>query len=230
MRWTKIYIQFAGGFLLAAALERFLVAAQTDTVLSLSEPMLDIPIHDAVMIVGILELGVALVCLLGKRTGVQIGWLLWLMTNYFVYWTCLLVCHRYSQMTAIGSLTDPLRLAHGPAGLAVTFIPAFLFLGACLVLALPWMQSKVRLQKERNAGSLKMSCPACGLRIQFPIGRLGQKLPCPQCKNAIKLRKPENLKMSCFFCHEHIEFPSHAIGEKMPCPHCKMDITLKEPE
>ena len=230
MSWTKIYIQSAGGILLAAALERFLVAAQPDTILSLSEPVLGIPIRDAVMIVGVFELGVALVCLLGKRTGVQIGWLLWLMTNYFVYWIGLLVCHRYSQMTAIGSLTDPLRLAHGPAGLAVTFIPAFLFLGACLVLALPWMQSKVRLQKERNAGSLKMSCPACGLRIQFPIGRLGQKLPCPQCKNAIKLRKPENLKMSCFFCHEHIEFPSHAIGEKMPCPHCKMDITLKEPE
>lgn len=64
--------------------------------------------------------------------------------------------------------------------------------------------------------------------LKFLIQNLGQKVPCPHCRNAVTLRKSENLKISCYFCKEHIEFPAHALGQKISCPHCKMDITLKE--
>src|ERR1039457_245537 len=75
---------------------------------------------------------------------------------------------------------------------------------------------------------LKISCPACGVDIRFDDRNLGRKIPCPHCKHAFSLRRPENLKRSCFFCRGHIEFPAHVIGTKMACPHCKMDIALKE--
>ena len=116
MKWIRIFIFSAGVILLAAALNRFLIAAGDAQVLPLPDPMLGIPLRDAVIAVGAFELVVALICLFGRRVGFQIGWLAWLGTNYVVFWTGLLAMHCHPQATCIGSLTDPLWLHHGTAG------------------------------------------------------------------------------------------------------------------
>ena len=76
--WIQYFILSAGVILLAAALTRFLIAAGNAQVLSLPDPMLGIPLRYAVLLVGGFELAVALICLFGKRLGLQIGWLAWL--------------------------------------------------------------------------------------------------------------------------------------------------------
>jgi len=43
-----------------------------------------IPLRYAVLLVGGFELAVALICLFGRRLGLQIGWLAWMATNYAV--------------------------------------------------------------------------------------------------------------------------------------------------
>lgn len=225
MKGIKLFIYSAGAILLAAALERFLVAAGQLPVLALPEPVLSIPLRYAVLLVGGFELVVALICLFGRQTGLQLGWLSWMATNYAVYRIGLLTMGIHQQGTCIGSLTDPLRLARGTIGFTIGLVPVYLLLGSYAALFWFWRQNR----KARAAKFLKMSCPACGVHLRFDERNLGQKIPCPHCQKAITLRKPDLLKMACFFCKEHIEFPSHAIGEKMPCPHCNMDITLKEP-
>ena len=224
-KWIKTFILSAGGILMAAAVERFLVVAGNAQVLDLPEPVMGIPLRYSVLLVGALELAVALICLFGRQTGLQLGWLAWLATNYFVYRIGLLAMGYHWQGTCIGSLTDPLHLARGTVGMIVSFLPVYLLLGSYAALGQLWWAGR----RAKAAKFLKMSCPACGVHIRFDERNLGQKIPCPHCQKAITLRKPDLLKMSCFFCKEHIEFPSHAIGEKMSCPHCKMDITLKEP-
>ena len=129
----------------------------------------------------------------------------------------------HQQGTCIGSLTDPLHLSGGTAGVIISFLPVYLLLGSYMALLWLWLESR----KAKAAKFLKMSCPACGVHIRFDERNLGRKIACPHCQAAIALHRPGNLKMACYFCKEHIEFPSHAIGEKMPCPHCNMDITLK---
>lgn len=225
MKGIKFFIYSAGTILLAASLERFLVAAGHGQVLALPEPVMGIPLRYAVMIIGGMELVVALICLFGWRMSLQLGWLAWLATNYFVYWIGLLMMHLHSQTTCIGNLTDPLHLSRGMSGAILSFPPVYLLLGSCL--AMVWLWSAGR--RAAMARFLKMSCPACGIHIRFDDRNLGQKIPCPHCQKPLILRQPDaKIKTSCFFCQEHIEFPAHAIGEKMPCPHCKMDITLKE--
>jgi hypothetical protein len=73
---------------------------------------------------------------------------------------------------------------------------------------------------------LKIPCPACGGRIEFPTNIFGEQISCPHCQDSITLQKPVNLKMSCGSCQGHIEFPDYAIRQKIPCPHCQIDITL----
>src|ERR1043166_9400695 len=86
MKSIKPFIFLAGGILLTAALTRFLIAFGNAQVMSVPEPLLGIPLRYAVLLVGGFELAVALICLFGKRTGLQLGWLAWLGTNYVVVW------------------------------------------------------------------------------------------------------------------------------------------------
>lgn len=225
MKPIRFFIYTASGILLVAALERFLIAAGDAPALALPEPVLGIPLRYAVLLVGGLELTVVLVCLFGRQTGLQLGWLAWLATNYAVYRIGLMIVGAHHQATCIGSLTDPLHLTQGTVGIVIGLLPIFMLFGSYAAICWLWLATR----RMKAAKFVKMSCPACGTHIRFDDRNLGQKIPCPHCQKAITLRKPNLLKMSCFFCKEHIEFPTHAIGEKMPCPHCKMDITLKEP-
>jgi hypothetical protein len=194
-------------------------------VLAMPEPLLGLSIRYAVLLVGGVELVVALICLFGRRRGLQLGWLVWAAVNYLVYWIAIFMMRRHPQTTCIGSLTDPLQLSRGTPGIIIGLLPFYLLLGSCVAIIWLWWASR----RVKAAKSHKMSCPACGVHIRFDDRNLGQKISCPQCRAAITLRKPDLLKMVCFFCQGHIEYPSHAIGEKMACPHCKMDIRLKEP-
>jgi hypothetical protein len=230
MKGTKLFIYSAGGILLAAVLERFFVAAGHAQFLSLPEPVLGIPLRYAALLVGGFELVVAMICLFGRRSGLQLGWLAWLATNCVVYRIGLLTMHCSPQATCIGSLTDPLHFSHGITGIIISLLPVYLLLGSFAGILWLWFGERIlgRCRKEKQE-SIKMSCPACGVHIRFACHSLGRNISCPQCQKNITLRKPDFLKMACFFCQEHIQFPTHAIGEKIPCPHCKMDITLKEP-
>ena len=224
MKWTKLFIYSAGGILLAASLMRFITAAGADPALSLPEPMLGSVVRYAVLAVGILELIAALLCLFGRQTSLQLGWVAWLATDYVVYSVGLVLMHCHSRATCIGSLTDPLNLARGATGFIIGSLPLYLFFGSYAAMLWQWQAAR----QAKAVKFRKMSCSSCGVHIRFDERNVGQKIPCPHCQTAITLRNPHLLRMACFFCKEHIEFPAHAIGEKMPCPHCNMDITLKE--
>ncbi len=183
------------------------------------------PIRYAVLAVGAIEAGVALVCLFGRQIAFQVGWLSWLSINFLCYRVLLLFVHAHPQATCIGSLTDPLHLARGMPGLIVTGTVLYLLLGSCIAsVHLLWLEDQMPPAETR-----KMACPECGIHIRFALQNLGQRILCPHCRIMITLREPDLLKMVCLYCQQHVEFPSHAIGQRIPCPHCKRDITLKEP-
>ena len=230
MKWIQIFIRSAGVILMVAALERFLIAVGAAQVLAVPEPMLGLPLRYAVLLVGGFELAAAVICLFGTRVGLQLGGLAWLATNYFVIQFGLIWMGAHPQGTAIGSLTDPLHLSRGLTGIVVQILPAYLLAGSGSALVWLWLGDRATDARQREAGFSKMSCPSCGTHIKFSLVNLGQDMPCPQCRSAITLRKPdEDLKMICRLCGGHIEFPSHSLGRKTTCPHCQKSITLLKP-
>ena len=241
MKAIRIFILTAGIILLAAALNRFLIAASHAQVLLLPDPMLGIPLRDALVAVGAFELVVALICLFGRRVGLQIGWLAWFGTNYAVFWIGLLAMHCHPQGACIGSLTDPLQLNHGTTGYVFQFLPFGLLLGSYVAAVSLWFSAEARrarlagkrqvaARRDAAAGIMKMSCPACGGHVKFAAQNIGQRIPCPHCKAAIMLRQlGEYLKMNCVLCGGHVEFPANAIGQQIACPHCSKRIMLLNP-
>jgi hypothetical protein len=221
-KWINWFLLSAGLILLAAALNRFLIASGNARELLLPEPVLSIPLRYGILLVGGLELAVGLICLFGKRPGLQLGWLIWLGFNFIVYRAALFYLHCNAQTSCLGDPTDPLHLSRTLLAPILPFLPFYLLVGSSAAAVCLWCRG-------RQSNYLKMSCPGCGVHIKFLGKRIGEKTACPGCRTAITLRRSENLKMSCFFCQGHIEFPAHAIGNKLQCPHCKKDITLKEP-
>jgi hypothetical protein len=243
MRRIRFFILSAGGILLAAALLRFVIATGSAQALDLPEPLLGIPIRYAVLLVGGIELAMALICLFGKNSKFQTVCLAWLTTNFFVYLIGLLIMQCRPETSCIGSLTDPLQLSMGISRMVMIFMPLYLLLGSYWAATQIWLG---RLEKgyaglpvnlPGQAGrsqkaiirSLKISCPDCGGHIEFPTNIFGQRLPCPHCKSIIVLQKPKMLKISCASCDGHIEFPDYALGQVIACPHCANLTTLQKP-
>ncbi|HEX5398612.1 MAG TPA: hypothetical protein VFY06_06130 [Verrucomicrobiae bacterium] len=136
MKWTRCFIYSAGAILLAGALARFLIFGNHDVpALSLPDPVVGIPLHYAVLIVGLFELVVAVICLFGRRIWLQVGAMGVLATGYVLFWTGLHAKQCQLQGTCLGSLTDPLRLTHGPVEFVTAYLPLYLVVGSYAALA-----------------------------------------------------------------------------------------------
>jgi hypothetical protein len=194
------------------------------------DPISGIPLRYLFWILGAIAALIAFLCLFSERPARLIPWVAWLATNFLIYRIGLYVEGCHSLTGFLASATYTFGIPAKAASLLVDAAFGYLFIGSCAALLLHWRQSSNNplLQQSINP-SLKLSCPACGVHIEFATEDLGQKIPCPHCRATVTLRKADLLKTVCFFCKGHIEFPPHAIGEKIHCPHCKMDITLKEP-
>lgn len=228
--WVTLFTRLAGALLLALALVNLIDAGTNGQSLSVLDPLLGLPLRYAMLTVGGLELLVALVCLFGKRTGLQTTLAAWTVTNFAVYLVGLRWQGCHTQWGCLGNPLDRLRLFSGAADYGMYCIFTCLLVGSYATVVWLWLGEPVLVRnRKEKIESIKMSCPSCGIHIRFAMQNIGQITTCPKCRTTITLRQPTLLKMACFFCQEHIMFPSHAIGEKMPCPHCKMDITLKEP-
>ena len=219
-QFTLICQVVSASLLAAMALMLLIACLGNRTVLEPLDPVTMISMRLLLPVAAVQMLAVATFYLFGQNRNLKPLFLTWMGMNLLAFQTVIFLQTKQVNMSAYFGI---LQLSFHVPGYAVDWVVK----GVTALLIVGGVSSWLSTWAE-NDGRTKMSCPVCGLRIQFPIERLGQTMPCPQCKIAIKLRKPENLKMSCFFCQGHIAFPAHALGEKIRCPHCKMDITLKE--
>lgn len=215
---VEIFQSLAGIILSATGLLEVVGGLSSNQMLDMADPVFGESIRTLMLLAGGASLIVGYACLFKKGNPLSRMLACWLAINMLLYRSMLwkIGWHDFS-----GFMVAPINLLPGETDVFLCISNGVVFLGAGLSL---WTSRKARMA----ASFVKMSCPGCGVHIRFPIQNLGQTMPCPQCKTAIKLRKPENLKMACYFCREHIEFPAHALGEKIKCPHCRSDITLKE--
>lgn len=181
---TQFFLWSAGALLLAAALERFLLATGSSQILALPDAVLGIPVRTALLLVGALELLVALVCLLGKSPGTPATLLTWLLLSGAAYRVGLVYLGCSVRCTCLGRFADPLRLAGGGLADLVAVLPGFLLAGAGGVLVLT-----LRRQQTQDRTFLKVACPGCGGHIQFPAAGVDLKITCPHCGGGIRPQK-----------------------------------------
>ncbi len=232
-----VFLRSAAGLILAAALERlsclFHGTLASRMLLAGRDGFFGFQVRDELWVLAVMELAVGLALFCIKDVVFRLWLLAWAITNYFVIRGALSFEGVELATSFIGSLSDPFHLSRGWSGRAVWLIPYYLLAGAYLSLA--WRGWRAFQESRRNRARLqtgkggfwKISCPACGGRVQFPLTSEGWDIPCPHCTQPMKLRREEELKASCYFCQGHIQFPVHALGRRIACPHCRGEITLR---
>ena len=183
-KWIRGFVLSAGMLLLAAGLERFITAGCDSQVLTMTDPLPEIPVRYAVLCVGGVEVLVGLFCLFGRLVGIQALLLAWLMTNWALYQAGLLFVGNNVRNTCLGALTDPLRLPHSVAASLGGWLPFYLLAGAYAVLVVTWIRHRIR----RRQGYLKVACPGCGGHVELPSRGMGLEINCPHCGGAIGLQ------------------------------------------
>lgn len=212
----------AGVLLLAGALALFVANLSGAGQVQLYDPVFSISMKSLFWIAGAISLAVAMICLFGKALWLKTMFILWLALNGLVYGIGCLWNGNHGSSSAY--LTGPAQT------FGVTPDTAYWMLEVALLYLLAGSLTSLLWLWWSGKNCLKMVCAHCGGRIQFSVRQIGQQIPCPHCRVAITLRKPdENLKMTCVLCGGHVEFPAHALGQKIPCPHCAKTITLLQP-
>jgi len=192
-KWIKIFIGSSGGILLAAAFIRLVIAAGNNQVLLLPEPLLCIPLWSAVLIVGGIELTIAIICLLGKQAGFQAALLAWLGTIYGLFWITIFWKHYQLQGTCLGSLTDPFHLAHGITGVITGIMPpCYLLLGSYPTAIWLWLNRPKIISRNLpiiQPIAVKFCCtnPACRQHLMVDESRFGRQIQCPACGTILQI-------------------------------------------
>jgi len=141
-RIIRLFIYSAGVLLLATAVAKLVSASGSAHVLQNSDPIFSISFRDVFRIVGTLELIVAIVCLLGRRMGLQIGLVACLSTNFVLYRFFLFWIGWHKPCPCLGNLTDALHIPPQIADMTMKIILAYLLIGSYATLFWLWRQRK----------------------------------------------------------------------------------------
>jgi DNA-directed RNA polymerase subunit RPC12/RpoP len=241
---TDLFQTSAGALLLAMASALFLINITSPVdLITPHDPILGLSTKILFWTVGGIAFSIALDCLFGNRLFRPMLLLAWLVTSFLVYRIGLVSLGSHGLTGFLNGFSDAFGIPAKIASGLVQTIWGYLFAGSyCAVWCLARQRklaanrlptesklSPIQRSNDTIVRTLKISCTACGGRIEFPTNAFGEKISCPHCHASITLQKPKNVKMVCPSCDGHIEFPDYAVGQRVACPHCKIGIILKEP-
>jgi hypothetical protein len=140
--FKKAFIFSAGLLLLVTAMAKFISASGSAKILITIDPIFAISFRYVLVLVGICELVIVIVCFFGKRLGLQAGLVAWLATSFLAYRFCLVWLGYHKPCSCLGNLTDALSIPPQIADNAMKFILAYLLIGSYASLFWLWKQGR----------------------------------------------------------------------------------------
>jgi hypothetical protein len=141
-RITRSFILSGGTLLLGTSVAKFLSICGSARILQNPDPILIIPFRYVFLTAGLLELFVAIICIFGKRVGLQISLVAWLATIIFIYRVGLLLVNYHKPCACLGNLTDALNISPQTADTAMKIILAYLLIGSYAALFSLWNENR----------------------------------------------------------------------------------------
>lgn len=187
----RLFIYSAGALLLAAALGMFISIWAGTGLIHPHDPLFGMTMPKFFCIVGGLELLIALICLFGKQSSLQVVLVLWLAMSFTVYETGLWAMGVSGGFRGyFGDVSAAFGISGSTADMMPKVLVVYLFTGSLLSLLWPWIRKESGEPQRNTDGYLKTSCPACDGHIAFPAHAIGEKIPCPHCAKMITLLNP----------------------------------------
>ena len=108
------------------------------TILQTRDPLTGLQFQNLFRVVGGIEVIVAFVCIVSKRTWLPSGLVAWLATSFLAYRIGLLAVGYHRPCSCMGNLTDALQIPPQTADTAMKIILAYLLIGSYGILFHQW--------------------------------------------------------------------------------------------
>lgn len=131
--------------LLLTGLAKLLSSLGTAGILELPDPILTITFRHLFVIVGIIEIIVALLCLFSQKTGLWAALVAWLASGFAAYRFGLSWIGYRGACPCLGTLTSSLHISPQIADIAMKIILVFLLIASYATLIALWRQKRTSI-------------------------------------------------------------------------------------
>ena len=136
-RW---FILTSGAILAITGIAKVWSAFGSSKFLAVIDPIFGVTFGKLMLVVGVAELVIALVCFLSKRQTLALGLVAWMSTNFVVYRLGLWWMDWHRPCNCLGNLTDALHISPQSADNIMKVLLAYLLIGSYGLLI--WHQRK----------------------------------------------------------------------------------------
>lgn len=141
---------FAGVCFVVAGLAKVWSAFGNSKFLALVDPIIGIEFGQLMLVVGLAEIAIALVCWFGKRPTLTLGLVAWMSTNFVVYRLGLWWMGWKKPCSCLGNLTDALHISPQVADNIMKVVLAYLLIGSYGLLAWNWNNRRLAIAAKTH--------------------------------------------------------------------------------
>ena len=155
-RLPKWFVLFFGAILPITGVAKVWTGLGNSKFLTVVDPIIGIKFGQLMLLVGVAEIVIALVCFFSKRQTLALALVAWMSTNFVVYRLGLWWMDWKAPCGCLGNLTDALGIAPQTADNIMKVLLAYLLIGSYGLLIWQWRQSR-KLRVEPPAPGLGAS-------------------------------------------------------------------------
>jgi hypothetical protein len=136
------FILSAGAIICITGVAKLLSAQGNTKLLGVVDPIVGLKFGRLLMLVGVIEVAVALICFFSKRQTLALGLVAWMSTNFVVYRLGLWWMDWHRPCNCLGNLTDTLHISPQVADDIMKVLLAYLLIGSYGLLFWRWKQGR----------------------------------------------------------------------------------------
>jgi hypothetical protein len=146
--FQRRFILSAGVILAITGVAKVWTGLGNSKFLTVVDPIIGIKFGQLMLVVGVAEIAIALVCFFSKRQTLALALVAWMSTNFVVYRLGLWGMDWKAPCGCLGNLTDALHISPQTADNIMKVLLAYLLIGSYGLLIWQWRQHKVLAEKN----------------------------------------------------------------------------------
>ena len=150
--FLKVFVFSAGAILAITGIAKIWSGLGNSKFLAVVDPIIGIKFGQLMLVVGVAEIVIALVCFFSKRQTLVLGLVAWMSTNFVVYRVGLWWMDWKKPCSCLGNLTDALHISPQTADNIMKVLLAYMLIGSYGLLIWQWKWSLPR----RNSAATPM--------------------------------------------------------------------------
>ena len=140
--FSNWFVLTAGAVLAITGIAKVLSGLGNSKFLAVIDPIIGIKFGQLMLVVGVTEIVIALICFFNKRQTWALVLVAWISTSFVLYRLGLWLMDWHRPCSCLGNLTDALHIPPQTADTAMKIILAYLLLGSYASLFWLWRQKR----------------------------------------------------------------------------------------